>query len=67
MGSTISSAWQFLNGKKTYILTGATIVVTWLQVWNGTVDSTTAFYATAAALGFSTVRHGVAKQSQPSE
>lgn len=54
---------SFLNGKKTYILAFCTIVYAWTAVYYGTLDTQQAIDLTLAALGFSTVRHGIQTQA----
>lgn len=51
--------WDFLKGKKTYIVSFASIAWLWAQVWQGSVDQNTAIEGTLAMLGLSSVRHGL--------
>jgi len=48
----------YLQGKKTYLLTAITILLTVLMYLNGMQDLQTTVLAILAALGFSTVRAG---------
>jgi hypothetical protein len=50
---------SMLNGYKTYIVAGATILFTLVQLWTGAIDASTAIFATLGALGLSGLRHGV--------
>ena len=51
---------QFLAGKKTHIVAGATVLYAILGVALGYVDQDTAIQLIATALGFSALRAGVA-------
>jgi hypothetical protein len=47
-----------LNGYKTYIVAGVTILYTAIQLWTGAIDGNTALFAILAALGLGGLRHG---------
>lgn len=51
--------WNWLQGKKTYILSGIGAVYVAGQMWSGSVDMQTGVMEILGCLGFSTVRHGV--------
>ena len=48
-----------LNGYKTYIVSGATILATAAQLWSGQIDAPTAIFAVLGALGLGAVRHAI--------
>lgn len=48
-----------LNGYKTYLTAAATLVVAWLSVYLGKLDTATALQMTSAALLAAFVRHGI--------
>lgn len=51
---------DWLNGKKTYIISAVSAISAWVGVWAGTVDIATALIATQVALTGSAIRHGIA-------
>lgn len=51
----------FLSGKKTYLLALGAIIGLWTGYASGTIDLQTAIQKTFEALGFMTVRAGIAK------
>lgn len=53
--------WNFINGKKTYLIAGVTIVYAWASVYLGLSDTATAIDLTLGALGMGTLRHGLSK------
>ena len=59
-----SSLWNWLSGKKTYIISFGGVLYTWLQVWDGRVDEQTAVQATLVLLGIGAVRHGVSSSTK---
>lgn len=50
-----------LDGYKTYIVAGATILYALVQMWQGSIDQNTGIQMIAGALGLSALRHGIAK------
>lgn len=55
----MNNIWTLLSGKKTYIVSAIGIAYLWAQVWIGVIDQQTAIAGTLAALGLSSVRHGI--------
>ena len=53
---------QYLTGKKTHIVAGATVLYAILGVVLGYVDQETAIQLISMALGFSALRAGVANK-----
>lgn len=53
--------WNFIDGYKTHIICAITIVYLWSQVWTGAISAQIAVEGTLAALGASSVRHGIQK------
>jgi hypothetical protein len=60
----LKGTWNWLQGKKTYIVSFGGLAYTWLQVWDGTVSEQTAIQATFVLLGIGAVRHGVSISSK---
>lgn len=50
---------SMINGYKTYIVAGVSIIAAWVAVWNNTSDVATATHVTEAALTAMTIRHGM--------
>ena len=50
---------QFLQGKKTYIVAGATILYAVVGMWSGSLDQNSGMAMIFGALGFGAVRHGI--------
>lgn len=55
----MSSLWDFLKGKKTYIIAAASVAYAIAQYWAGNMDFDHLMTALAAAAGLSSLRHGV--------
>lgn len=49
-----------LDGYKTYICSGISLVAAWAAYWQGSIDLQAAIAATAAALTAMSLRHGIA-------
>lgn len=60
--SRIKSAWSWLRGKRTYLISFAGVVLGIAQVLGGDVDGGVAVIL--GSLGFGTVRAGVANDSR---
>ena len=48
-----------LDGYKTYIVAGASVIFDLVQFWDGQMDAQTLAMAVFAALGLSAARHGM--------
>ena len=48
-----------LNGYKTYIVAGATVIYAVVGMWSGTLDQSTGMEMILGALGLGALRHGV--------
>jgi hypothetical protein len=54
-----SKTMKALDNYKTYIVSGTTILFTAVQLWNGSIDVSTAIFAILGALGLGALRHGM--------
>ena len=61
----MQALWAALQGKKTYIIAAIGILGLWAQVWQGTLDQSTAIDGTFGFLGLGAVRHGVSTTKGP--
>jgi hypothetical protein len=55
----MNSVLMWLNGKKTYLVAGISIVLALSQFWVGTIDAPTTVGALLASLGLGTLRSGI--------
>jgi len=58
----MKNTWNYLQGKKTYIVGAVSILYLLTQYWAGTITPQEAVEGLLAVLGLASLRHGVTKR-----